>query len=189
MTELQLDSNGIFVISNLKEYISYPDNGNDECFGIEKNSFWFNHRNNILKEILLKYPHKGNFADIGGENGYQANFIKQNFPEKEVFLIEPGYQGCLNAKKYGVENVYNIPFQKFDFIKKKIGGIGLFDVIEHIEDDVTFFKELIKKCPPKTNIYITVPAYIWLWSDTDDYAGHFRRYNSRMINEIGRASC
>jgi hypothetical protein len=182
------DINGIFVSKNLADKISYPESGNDECFGIEKDSFWFNHRNNIIKEILLKFPHSGNFADIGGGNGYQANFIKETFPEKEIFLIEPGYQGCLNAKKYGVKNIYNIPFQKFDFIGNNVDGVGLFDVIEHVEDDASFLKDISKSCPSKTNIYITVPAYKWLWSDTDDYAGHYRRYNSKMIKTLAKNS-
>jgi hypothetical protein len=188
MSQFHKDSNGIFILNDQKEIISYPESGNDECFGIEQDSFWFKHRNNIILEIMKKYPFQGNFADIGGGNGYQASFIKKNFPNKEVFLIEPGYQGCLNAKKYGVKNIYNIPFEKFDFIGNNIDGVGLFDVIEHIEDDVTFLKDIGKSCPSKTNIYITVPAYNLLWSDTDDYAGHFRRYNSKLIRSLANGS-
>jgi hypothetical protein len=184
LQSLVQDKNGIFVSEEDTEKISYPETGNNDCFGLESKSFWFNHRNNVIKEILLKYPHSGNFADIGGGNGYQANFIKKNFPEKEIFLIEPGYQGCLNAKKYGVKNIYNIPFQKFDFIGNKVNGVGLFDVIEHIYDDVAFLKELGKYCSSRTRIYITVPSYNFLWSDTDDYAGHYRRYNSKMIKSL-----
>jgi methyltransferase family protein len=188
LQRLVQDNNGIFISEEDSGKISYPESGNNDCFGIERDSFWFNHRNNVIKEILLKFPHSDNFADIGGGNGYQANFIKKNFPEKEIFLIEPGYQGCLNAKKYGVQNIYNIPFQKFDFKEKNIGGVGLFDVIEHIEDEISFLKDIVKYCVPKTLVYITVPAYDWLWSDTDDYAGHYRRYNSKLMKSIANKS-
>ena len=187
MVKLHLDENGIYV-SDLAEKakISYPDHGNNECFAIEKNSFWFNYRNEVIREAILKYPTPGNFADIGGGNGYQADYISKNFPEKKVFLIEPGYEGCLNARKYGVENVYNIPFQDFDFTANNISGIGLFDVIEHIEDDVSFLREISHHAQKGTHIYITVPAYNWLWSDTDDYAGHYRRYTSKMLNSLAK---
>ena len=102
MPEFHIDSNGINVLTDNKETVFYPESGNDECFGIEKDSFWFNHRNNILVKIMKKLPFDNNFADIGGGNGYQANFIKENFLEKEIYLIEPGYHGCLKAKKYEI---------------------------------------------------------------------------------------
>ncbi|MEI6816418.1 MAG: hypothetical protein WCL14_07385, partial [Bacteroidota bacterium] len=103
MTDASLvkDKNGIYVSREGFGAISYPDAGNDECFDIEKDSFWFTHRNEVIKKLMTRYPHEGNFADIGGGNGYQADFIQRNFKDKEVFLIEPGYAGCLNATKYG----------------------------------------------------------------------------------------
>jgi len=184
--ELQTKNHAGIFVSVAKQNVSYPSHGNDYCFAIEKNSFWFNHRNNVIKEILLKFPYANNFADIGGGNGYQANFIRNNFPEKEVFLIEPGYEGCINARKYGLENVYNIPFQEFDFKSNHISGIGLFDVVEHIENDVDFLTEIASCCDKGTNIYITVPAHNSLWSDIDNYSGHYRRYNSKMIEILAK---
>ena len=77
-TTLIKDKNGIYISQEEFGKISYPDHGNNECFDIEKDSFWFIHRNTIIKEILKKFPHHGNFADIGGGNGYQADFIQKN---------------------------------------------------------------------------------------------------------------
>lgn len=181
------DKNGIYV-SELKQDISYPESGNEQCFRVEKNSFWFNQRNSVIYEIIQKFPFQNNFVDIGGGNGYQANFIQQKFSDKKIFLIEPGYEGCLKAKNYGVKNIYNIPFQEFDFIGNNIGGVGLFDVIEHIENDSLFLQEIAKSSNPGTLIYVTVPAYQSLWSDTDDYAGHYRRYNKNMIKSLAKKS-
>src|SRR6185437_3588675 len=183
--KIHLDENNIYVPDLAeKAQISYPDEGNESCFAIEKNSFWFNHRNDVIVQLMKKFPFEGNFADIGGGNGYQAGFIKQNFPEKEVFLIEPGYQGCLNATKYGLRNVYNIPFQDFDFFSNNIGAVGVFDVVEHIKDDVGFLSEISRHVKKGTYIFMTVPAYNLLWSDTDDHAGHFRRYTSKSIKSL-----
>jgi hypothetical protein len=186
MKQLYLDKNGIYVVGEDMETISYPGSGNDSCFAIESNSFWFRHRNNVINEVLHKYEFDGNFADIGGGNGFQARFIQQNSPNKTVYLIEPGYQGCLNARKNGIENVYNMFFQDFDFEVHNIGGVGLFDVVEHIENDVLFFEELSTCLKKGTYIFMTVPAHNFLWSDTDDYAGHFRRYNSGMVKNLAK---
>jgi hypothetical protein len=183
---MHIDNNGIHVLGQESIAVSYPDHGNEDCFAIEKNSFWFNHRNEVIREVMQKFPFSGNFADIGGGNGYQASYIRNNFPGKDVFLVEPGYQGCLNAKRSGLENVYNMSFQDFDFTGNNIRGIGLFDVVEHIDDDVSFMRGIAEKCGKGGLIFVTVPAYNWLWSDIDNYSGHFRRYNSGMIKKLAK---
>jgi hypothetical protein len=102
----------------------------------------------------------------------------------EVYLVEPGYEGCLNAKRRGIENVYCGLFQDFNFEENRIRICGLFDVIEHIEDDIQFLNELYDKLEFDTHVIINVPALKFLWSDTDIHSGHFRRYNLRDINRI-----
>ncbi len=183
MGELILDKNNIWVDGS-NSVISYPIVGNDFYFELEDNSFWFKHRNNVLKSIIERFPFSKNYADIGGGNGFQAKFISENFAPQKVFLIEPGYHGCLNAQKRGLENVYNIPFQKFDFKGNNINAIGLYDVIEHIENDVEFLKELKSKLPKGSIIYITVPAHNYLWSDADDSGGHYRRYETKTLKQL-----
>ena len=101
-----------------------------------------------------------------------------------MFLIEPGYQGCLNAKKRGLANVYNLVFQQFDFKANNVHAIGLYDVLEHIEDDVSFLIDLKKKLPRGSILYITVPTHMYLWSDIDILGGHVRRYNKKMIKKL-----
>ena len=181
-SDLVLDKNNIWVDNELKT-ISYPDEGNNTSFEVEEKSFWFQQRNEILKTVFKRFPYKNNYADIGGGNGFQAKFIADNF-SGEVFLLEPGYSGCLNAKKRGVKNVFNIVFQKFDFKINNVSAVGLFDVIEHIENDVDFLTQLKNCLPSDSLIYITVPAYKFLWSDLDEYGGHFRRYTLSSLKKL-----
>ncbi len=187
MPELIIDKNGIW-IDELESKVSFPEEGYNVNFKVEDNSFWFKHRNNIIKKVIERFPFKGNFADIGGGNGFQAKFISENFTSEKVILLEPGYQGCLNAKKRGLENIFNIPFQKFNFQQNNVDAVGLFDVIEHIEDDVKFLNQLKLQLPSKSIIYITVPAHKYLWSDIDNNGGHFRRYNLEMIEALANKS-
>jgi hypothetical protein len=183
ISELKTDASGIW-IDTQNESISYPEEANEALLDVEDKSFWFKHRNDVIKGIIHRFPFQGNFADIGGGNGFQARFIAANFSEKDIYFLEPGYQGCLNAKKRGLKHVFNIPFQKFDFKKYSVTGVGLFDVVEHIENDVKFMSELKDKLPSGSIIYVTVPAHKYLWSDSDDYGGHYRRYNMKMIRKL-----
>lgn len=182
-TRLELDVNGIFTSSDKDSVLSYPDEGNDFCYDVEETSFWFKHRNRIIEALINRFPFKGNFADIGGGNGYQVQYLMEKFPHKKFYLIEPNYAGCLNARKRGIDEVYAISFSDFPFKEKNVDAVGLFDVIEHIEDDVAFLRELRNALPGGSSLYLTTPSFKSLWSDVDTYSGHFRRYTRKSIGK------
>jgi hypothetical protein len=50
----------------------YPDEGNEACFQIEDQSFWFRHRNDCIRELAQNLPPKwkGPIFDGGGGNGF-----------------------------------------------------------------------------------------------------------------------
>jgi SAM-dependent methyltransferase len=174
---------GIFE-NNSSQIISYPESGNDSCFAVEQNSPWFNQRNELILAYLNKYAKSGDFLDIGGGNGFQAKAIIDSNYDGNVILIEPGTGGCRNAKKRGVDFVYQGFFQDFPFEHFSIGNCGLFDVVEHIEDDIKFLNQLYNKLNNDTRVFINVPALKGLWSETDEIAGHYRRYNLSDLKRI-----
>ncbi len=169
---------------NIGPSISFPKNAHLSLTKIENNSFWFNHRNKILKSVIRNYPFNGDFADIGGGNGFQLMEIAKLNKSNKNILIEPSNQGCMNAKKREIKEVHNVTFEDFDFDEYNIKGIGLFDVLEHIENDFKFLYKLLNKLKRGSRIYITVPAHQFLWSDVDPYGGHFRRYNKKMVKNL-----
>jgi SAM-dependent methyltransferase len=64
----------------------------------------------------------------------------------------------------------------------------LLDVIEHIEDPVKFLAEL-RECMPKLRrLVITVPARQELWSNYDEYYGHYRRYDRKQLQDTLHAA-
>jgi hypothetical protein len=60
----------------------------------------------------------------------------------------------------------------------------LFDVVEHIADDHAFMAGIKRALIPEGRVYITVPAYEWLWSDEDVFAGHSRRYTIPTLRAL-----
>ena len=74
--------------------VSFPKGAHNELIKIEDNSFWFNHRNKIIETIIKKYPIDGDFADIGGGNGYQLLKVAKLNKSNKNILIEPSKQGC-----------------------------------------------------------------------------------------------
>ncbi len=159
--------------------ISYPKDGNMNCFEIEKDSFWFNHRNNCISEAVKIYSPDKTFFDIGGGNGYVAKALEEN--NIQTILIEPGLEGALNAKKRGLKNIICSTFEDAGVKPNSCQSIGLFDVVEHIEDDLKFLQSIHQILSNNGHVYITVPAFKFLWSNEDTDAGHFRRYTVNQL--------
>lgn len=154
--------------------ISYPENANDVFYDIEEHSFWFKHRNNCIAELIKKFPFDGAFFDIGGGNGYVAKGIQSI--GVETILVEPGEKGCSNARRRNINNVVCSTIEDAGFEKNSMPAIGVFDVVEHFKDDVGLLRTLHSYLQQDGLIFITVPAFNFLWSNEDDYAGHFNRY-------------
>jgi len=70
-----------------------------------------------------------------------------------------------------------IPFEEeFDVI-------GLFDVIEHIEEDDLVLSQVNSALKSNGVVIITVPQHMCLWSAADEYACHIRRYSKYEIEQ------
>ena len=158
--------------------VSYPDDGNEVCFQIEESSFWFGHRNFCINEVIDRFPPEGEVFDIGGGNGFVSMALQDH--GWEVVLVEPG-SGANNAKRRGVQRIVRATLEDADFEAGMIPAACAFDVIEHIENDTAFLTSLYELLKPGGMLYLTVPAYQWLWSQDDINAGHYRRYNKALL--------
>jgi len=127
--------NGIWY-SKKNSKISYPEHGNKNCFEVEDKSYWFEHRNNILACVIRRYCISKSFFDVGGGNGYVTKILQDL--GLDAYLVEPGIQGIKNAENRGVTNLINSSLQDCDFKRGTIFNIGLFDAMEHIDDDSGF---------------------------------------------------
>ena len=65
----------------------------------------------------------------------------------------------------------------------RFGLIGLFDVVEHVEEDVASLKALGAKLTADGHLVISVPALPWLWSGHDVSHHHFRRYTKASLRK------
>lgn len=163
--------------------VSYPADGNDDYFRIELESFWFRHRNNIIVDAIRTWSPEGLLVDVGGGNGYVTFAIQE--AGYGVALLEAGSNGVRNARMRGVRCVVHAAWEQAGFLPDTIGAVGLFDVLEHVADDIGFLRSLWTALAPGGLLYLTVPAHAWLWSGEDVHAGHFRRYaKSNLVERV-----
>jgi SAM-dependent methyltransferase len=60
-------------------------------------------------------------------------------------------------------------------------SVVMFDVLEHIEDDVTLLEALRSRLRPGGHVVLKVPAIKALHSPMDDAIGHWRRYDRATL--------
>lgn len=168
--------------SKKNKHISYPKEGNINCYQIEQDSFWFKHRNNCIIKTVKIYSPNETFFDIGGGNGYVAKGLEEN--NIQTVLVEPGIAGALNAKERGLKNIICSSFEDVGFKTNIVNAIGLFDVVEHIEDDGKFLKSINSILTNGGLVYIAVPAFNLLWSNDDIETLHFKRYTIRQMRKL-----
>lgn len=180
--DLARDPRG-FWAADASAAVSYPDGYHDFHFALEDASFWFRHRNRVIVAAVRGLPPAGGpIADVGGGNGYVTRGLEE--AGFDAVLIEPGLAGVLNARRRGVRNVIRATAEGSGVRDGCLGGFGMFDVLEHVADDVGFLAMLGRKLAPGGRAYVAVPAFNALWSAEDDRSGHFRRYT---VGSLGRA--
>ncbi|MHC4571966.1 MAG: class I SAM-dependent methyltransferase [Planctomycetota bacterium] len=179
-TRLKPGECGIWFPTN-RSQISYPEDGNIRCLKIEADSFWFTHRNNCIVEVIRLYPPDGPVLDVGGGNGFVSLAI--NNAGVDTIFLEPGFQGCINAHNRGISPIICSTLEDAAFKPHSIPAIGIFDLLEHIENDVAFLSKLKTLLIPNGRLYITVPAYDFLSSFDDKRAGHYRRYTTKSLSK------
>jgi SAM-dependent methyltransferase len=166
---------------------SYPAGGNHFCFGMEEESFWFAHRNRAIVAAVRRHPPaSGPIFDVGAGNGFVAAALERaGFP---TIAIEPDRDGAAKAVGRGLTGVVCGSLAASVFREQTAGAIGLFDVVEHVEDDRGFLASLRPFLRERGRLYVTTPAYRWLWSENDARSGHFRRYTMTTLDRALRAA-
>ncbi len=66
--------------------------------------------------------------------------------------------------------------------------VTAFDVLEHIEKDISALKEWSELLKENGLLYLSVPAHQRGWSHLDEMVGHWRRYERQQIRDVVSAA-
>ena len=140
---------------------------------------WELSRNDIILQELKEIGIKGDILDIGcGDSYFDENLLKKFDDVNLLYGIDINLEKSKhNGRAYYINNYEEISGKKFDLIL-------LMDVIEHIEDDVEFIKNIKEYLKPDGKILITVPAFQFLYGIHDKELKHYRRYNIKQLKNI-----
>ena len=66
--------------------------------------------------------------------------------------------------------------------------VAMLDVLEHLDDDATALRMIVKRMERGAHLVVTVPALQWAFSSWDTELGHFRRYSRHALRELVEAA-
>lgn len=155
---------------------------------------WEQARLAIVQDILTprKEELKGKvILDIGCGDIFVVEALSDFLPKSTFYAVDIAFTDETIA--YYSDKLKGKPIKLYrsmedaakDMGDKKVSLVTLLDVIEHIEEDVKFMKELHANplITKETEVLITVPAYQNLFCSHDTFLGHYRRYTNQMLRE------
>ncbi len=152
---------------------------------LEDRHWWYRERRAMLARELRRLGPPGRALDIGdagGGNtrvlvGHGWDALAADYSETAVELAVRRGLRAIHADACDLP----LPGESFDLVLA-------FDVLEHIEDDHTAARELVRVLRPGGRALITVPCDMALWSAHDVASFHFRRYDRDELTALLRGA-
>jgi SAM-dependent methyltransferase len=146
--------------------------------GIEEANFWFRARNELIQWALSVYfSNAGSFFEIGCGTGFVLAGIRETFPRMRLVGSEIFGDGLAFAKaRLPKVELYQMDARRIPF-ECEFDVVGAFDVLEHLVEDENALAQMFNAARPGGGLLVTVPQHRFLWSASDEFAMHQRRYN------------
>jgi len=148
----------------------------------QKNNWWFKARKNIVKNTLSKeIPKKKNkILEIGCGYGIMTELLQEY---GQIDGIDSNKECYAYLHKNLNGHFINANFMTYR-INQKYDIIALFDVLEHIENDKKAITKISNLLENRGKLILTVPAYMFLWSNHDLINDHYRRYTKTELKNL-----
>lgn len=161
----------------------FPDEAHRILASLRAGHFWFTNRRISIgraAEACLAGRRDARVLELGCGDGEIAAALSARW---WTVGLERRLDDLLLARRRGVARVVAAEGEALPFLRR-FDLVGLFDVVEHVPNDVELLRTASALVVPGGRILMTVPADPRLWSKFDRYAGHYRRYTRGMLIEL-----
>jgi len=155
----------------------------------EEVHWWFAARRTIIRTVIdrmIDLPDAPRILEAGCGTGGNLGMLGA-YGTVRAFELDHDVRATATQKS-GVAVAEGALPGPLPFKTEAFDLIGLFDVLEHVEDHEASLAALRSKLATDGRILMTVPAFPWLWSAHDKRHHHFRRYTRRSLGTVANAA-
>ena len=174
----------------------YEEGGFDALIKMQREHFWYAGRHRILLEATTRElsrhfgeAHQLRAIDLGGGCGGWLEYLHAHEPGRfqELALGDSSLRALTLAEPIvaGFANRYLIDLLDLPW-HEEWDVIFLLDVLEHIPDQETALRQIMKSLRPGGLLIVTTPALNLFWTYNDELAQHQRRYQRSDFVELAR---
>ncbi|MBI1381527.1 MAG: methyltransferase domain-containing protein [Planctomycetaceae bacterium] len=152
---------------------------------LERDHWWFRGRRSVYFGLLrheLDGTRPERVLDLGcGMGGFLDGLTELG---SKVYPSDISVESLVRCRERGhpmgvVSSGYRLPYRDgaFDLV-------CMFDAIEHIPDDHQVMREVARVLAPGGRVFVSVPAYQFLFANNDRVAQHQRRYTRGRLAKV-----
>lgn len=152
----------------------------------ERRHWWHRARRAILEKVMNYYlsseSKEKSILDVGSGTGANYEFLSRF---GNVVGLEPSQKAIEFCHERGFMSVMkgSITECPVSLAQSVYECVTCFDVLEHIEDEDAALECLAKVTKRGGLLFITVPAFSFLWSPFDEFSCHQRRYTVNILKK------
>lgn len=152
---------------------------------VSLNHFWIERRFEVFRQLFGDVLDSSKaVGEIGSGNGLLQKQVNGSYGI-QVDGYDLNYEEAKKACEMGQHCfIYDI-HERHEALREKYDVIFLFDVIEHIDDDLAFLDAVVFHLKKGGRVIINVPAVNALFSKYDASVGHKRRYCLPELQSLG----
>lgn len=128
---------------------------------------------------------RGDVLEIGGGHGIYTEFLRTDAVSVTATDIDRRSVELMRSRV----NAPNVTMRPLDLcdeascqaLGRVFDTVICLNVLEHIEQDGDAVRRMARLLTSGGHLVLVVPAFQWLFSPLDTYAGHFRRYRKANL--------
>lgn len=175
---------GIVILDDDTNDHDYPEELVALVAEVEHRHFWFAARNEVILSTMrntMGLLTGRRVLDVGCGTGFVASALER--AGMEVWGVDMHLVSLKRARQRVRGPLFSSRSQVLPFFAD-FDSATLFDVIEHLEDDVSAVRQAAAVLQPNGVVVVTVPAGPDLWTRYDAVIGHKRRYDRQTLTEV-----